>query len=76
MPAADSNALLVHVEAEVTTSGRLTGSKLLSESAFKILEEPELWLSVTAVMETSDGSIPHTGGMTEASGFSSTECKV
>lgn len=46
MPAADSNVLLVHVEAEVTTSGGLTGSKLLSESAFKIPEEPELWLSI------------------------------
>lgn len=76
MPAADSNALLVHVETEVTTSGRLTGSKLLSESAFKILEEPELWLPITVVMETSDGSIPHAGGMTEASGFLSTECKA
>lgn len=76
MPAADSNALLVHGEAEVKTSGRLTGSKLLSEPAFKILEEPERWLSITAVMETSDGSVPHAGGMKESSGFLSTECKV
>lgn len=76
MPAEDSNAVLVTVEAKVTTSGELTGSKLPSASALEILEKLEPWLSITIVMETSDGSIPHAGATTEVSGFLSTEREV
>lgn len=76
MPAEDSNAVLVHVEAEVASSGELTGSKLLSESALEIPEKLEPWLSITVVMETSDGHIPHAGGTTEARCFLSMECEV